>query len=135
METRKIDDILEIAEEFTTQILRTSLMMRDAEIQNKKQSRSRSIKKVGVNDPRGTSSKRKKDRVVNDDTSTQQSTDISQDGQSAILNFQGQPKCLSEDCQLQPHQLDSLKWMASLYENQINGILADEMVSHIYFEF
>lgn len=28
---------------------------------------------------------------------------------------------------LQPHQLDSLKWMASLYENDMNGILADDM--------
>jgi SNF2 family DNA or RNA helicase len=28
---------------------------------------------------------------------------------------------------LQPHQLDSLKWMASLYQNDINGILADDM--------
>lgn len=28
---------------------------------------------------------------------------------------------------LQPHQLDSLKWMASLHSNNINGILADEM--------
>ena len=69
MENRKIDDILKIAEDYTTQILRTSLMMRDAEIQNKKQSRSRSLKKVGDNDPRGTPSKRS--RLVNDETSTQ----------------------------------------------------------------
>jgi SNF2 family DNA or RNA helicase len=126
MENRKIDDILQIAEDYTTQILKTSLMMRDAEVQNKKQSRGRSAKKEGMNDPRGTSSKRK--RVINDESSTQQSTDATQ-GQSAILNFQGQPRCLAEECQLQPHQLDSLKWMASLYENGVNGILADEMVS------
>jgi len=29
--------------------------------------------------------------------------------------------------ELQPHQLDSLKWMVSLYDNNINGILADDM--------
>lgn len=28
---------------------------------------------------------------------------------------------------LQTHQIDSLKWMVSLYENNINGILADDM--------
>jgi SWI/SNF-related matrix-associated actin-dependent regulator of chromatin subfamily A member 5 len=28
---------------------------------------------------------------------------------------------------LQPHQMDALKWMASLYENGLNGILADDM--------
>jgi SNF2 family DNA or RNA helicase len=45
------------------------------------------------------------------------------------FNFFGQPKCLSKGCELQPHQLDALKWMASLYENGLNGILADDMVS------
>ena len=40
-----------------------------------------------------------------------------------------QPKCLSAGCVLQPHQLDSLTWLATLYSNQINGILADDMVS------
>ena len=49
--------------------------------------------------------------------------------ENTVLNFQGQPKCLPEGCVLQPHQMDSLKWMASLYENKVNGILADEMVS------
>ena len=28
---------------------------------------------------------------------------------------------------MQAHQLDSLKWMVSLYENNVNGILADDM--------
>jgi len=28
---------------------------------------------------------------------------------------------------LQTHQLDALKWMASLAENKMNGILADDM--------
>ena len=30
-------------------------------------------------------------------------------------------------CQLQPHQFDSLKWMAALLENGMNGLLADDM--------
>ena len=28
---------------------------------------------------------------------------------------------------LHPHQIDSLKWMGSLHENNLNGILADDM--------
>lgn len=28
---------------------------------------------------------------------------------------------------LEPHQLDFLKWMAALDQNDINGLLADEM--------
>ena len=45
------------------------------------------------------------------------------------IQFTGQPKCLNKACELEPHQLDSLKWMASLHENNLNGILADDMVS------
>ena len=45
-----------------------------------------------------------------------------------------QPTCLSDGCELQPHQLDSLTWLASLYSNQINGILADDMVSKAPFD-
>lgn len=41
-------------------------------------------------------------------------------------HFLRQPKCLQFG-ELQPHQLDSLKWMISLYENNMNGILADDM--------
>lgn len=37
-----------------------------------------------------------------------------------------QPKMM-QNGELQPHQLDSLKWMASLNENDMNGILADDM--------
>lgn len=29
---------------------------------------------------------------------------------------------------LEPHQIDSLNWMISLYELGLNGILADDMV-------
>ena len=29
---------------------------------------------------------------------------------------------------LQPHQIDSLNWMISLYDLGLNGILADDMV-------
>lgn len=38
-----------------------------------------------------------------------------------------QPKLLT--CTLKDYQLKGLKWLANLYEQGINGILADEMVS------
>lgn len=38
-----------------------------------------------------------------------------------------QPTMLT--CQLKDYQLKGLNWLANLYEQGINGILADEMVS------
>lgn len=38
-----------------------------------------------------------------------------------------QPKLLA--CTLKDYQLKGLNWLANLYEQGINGILADEMVS------
>ena len=32
---------------------------------------------------------------------------------------------------LEPHQVDSLNWMISLYDLGLNGILADDMVSNL----
>jgi SNF2 family DNA or RNA helicase len=32
---------------------------------------------------------------------------------------------------LEPHQIDSLNWMISLYDLGLNGILADDMVSNL----
>jgi len=37
-----------------------------------------------------------------------------------------QPKMLQ--CELKEYQLKGLNWLANLYEQGINGILADEMV-------
>lgn len=41
-----------------------------------------------------------------------------------------QPKLLT--CTLKEYQLKGLNWLANLYEQGINGILADEMVSVDY---
>lgn len=41
-----------------------------------------------------------------------------------------QPKLLT--CTLKDYQLKGLNWLANLYEQGINGILADEMVSPYY---
>lgn len=35
---------------------------------------------------------------------------------------------------LRDYQVRGLNWMISLYENGVNGILADEMVSGLFFE-
>jgi SNF2 family DNA or RNA helicase len=32
---------------------------------------------------------------------------------------------------LDPHQIDSLNWMVSLYDLGLNGVLADDMVSNL----
>lgn len=36
---------------------------------------------------------------------------------------------------LKEYQLKGLQWMVSLYNNRLNGILADEMASHLFFTF
>jgi len=41
-----------------------------------------------------------------------------------------QPKCMVNG-KLEPHQIDSLNWMISLYDLGLNGILADDMVSNL----
>ena len=52
--------------------------------------------------------------------------DDTEDIQSIRLTKQ--PSML-QNGQLQPHQLDSLNWMITLYDLKLNGILADDMVS------
>lgn len=38
-----------------------------------------------------------------------------------------QPELLAAGCQLKDYQLEGVRWLASLYENGVSGILADEM--------
>ena len=53
--SQKIDELLQIAEDYTTKILKTSMQMRESEMQNK--SRFKSTKRSL--DPRAITSKRK----------------------------------------------------------------------------
>ena len=50
-----------------------------------------------------------------------------------------QPPNLSTDCVLKDYQLEGVRWLASLFENGVSGILADGMFSLkslfiVYFE-
>jgi ATP-dependent DNA helicase len=40
-----------------------------------------------------------------------------------------QPPNLAADCYLKDYQLEGVRWLASLYENGVSGILADEVSS------
>lgn len=40
-----------------------------------------------------------------------------------------QPPNLSKDCTLKDYQLEGVRWLASLFENGVSGILADEVSS------
>lgn len=42
-----------------------------------------------------------------------------------------QPENLSDGCILKDYQLEGVRWLSSLYENGVSGILADEMVSSL----
>ena len=55
----------------------------------------------------------------------------SEDSMDADLKFEyhGVPTCFTKTKELHPHQLESLKWMSILYHSEVNGILADDMVS------
>ena len=39
-----------------------------------------------------------------------------------------QPSNLANGCVLKDYQLEGVRWLVSLYENGVSGILADEMV-------
>lgn len=43
-----------------------------------------------------------------------------------VFCFQGSPGYI-ENGDMRDYQISGLNWMISLYENRINGILADEM--------
>ena len=58
--------------------------------------------------------------------SKQQDEDQDEEEEEHIKIFR-QPKCMVNG-ELQPHQIDSLNWMVTLYDHKLNGILADEMV-------
>jgi hypothetical protein len=57
--------------------------------------------------------------------------DNSSDDDDAVVltRLEVQPSILKGG-ELRDYQLTSLNWLISLYETGINGILADEMVSH-----
>jgi hypothetical protein len=60
-----------------------------------------------------------------------------QSPEGGFVKLTQQPKCMING-KLEPHQIDSLNWMASLYDLKLNGILADDMVRprfylHLYF--
>lgn len=40
-----------------------------------------------------------------------------------------QPSNLARDCFLKDYQLEGVRWLASLFENGVSGILADEVSS------
>lgn len=55
------------------------------------------------------------------------SEDEMQQSQGGVVKLTEQPKCMING-KLEPHQIDSLNWMISLYDLEVNGILADDMV-------
>lgn len=46
-----------------------------------------------------------------------------------------QPPNLAANCFLKDYQLEGVRWMASLFENGVSGILADEVSSELLFTF
>lgn len=49
---------------------------------------------------------------------------IRKDGKKVIFT---QPPNLSRGCVLKDYQLEGVRWLASLFENGVSGILADEV--------
>ena len=44
-----------------------------------------------------------------------------------------QPPLLANGCVLKDYQLEGVRWLTSLFENGVSGILADEMVRCMFF--
>jgi ATP-dependent DNA helicase len=43
-----------------------------------------------------------------------------------------QPPLLANGCVLKDYQLEGVRWLTSLFENGVSGILADEMVRFLF---
>ena len=43
-----------------------------------------------------------------------------------------QPPLLANGCVLKDYQLEGVRWLTSLFENGVSGILADEMVRFVF---
>lgn len=65
-----------------------------------------------------------------DETMSRMSDDSVDD--LAHFEYHGVPSCFPKTKELHPHQHESLKWMSILYHSEVNGILADDMVSSLH---
>ena len=73
----------------------------------------------------GGGKRRKKESKSKEALESAQAKDAAaRNGQKAIFV---QPENLAKGCFLKDYQLEGVRWMASLYENGVSGILADEM--------
>jgi ATP-dependent DNA helicase len=81
-------------------------------------------KKRKGSDPKGSSKKRGKG-----DSGDALKTAFEKDAQVRIGSkpIFVQPPNLAKDCHLKDYQLEGVRWLASLYENGVSGILADEV--------
>jgi ATP-dependent DNA helicase len=82
-------------------------------------------------DGRGRKSKRQKKGSENLVTAQAKDTEIRLGSKPIFI----QPPNLATDCVLKDYQLEGVRWLASLYENGVSGILADEMVRNHYANF
>ena len=71
-------------------------------------------------------------RNYDDDEDEELLKDEEDDGEHAGHRLQVQPAIIS-GAVMREYQMQGLNWLIHLYDNGINGILADEMVSGIYF--
>ena len=127
--------LLTQAEEFTSRLLLTQEQILETDNHEKavehRNNALKAGKKVSIKEESKVSeiagiekpNSKRKSNIKTDQQAVVESTETRVNFASIYIR---QPKILKYGT-LQPHQFDSLKWMASLYENKMNGILADDM--------
>ena len=95
--------------------------MQDEAIKALKKAEKKKRKSEGK--PDGTKSKKQKKSIGSEKLISAQTKDSeTRQGEKPIFI---QPPNLATDCILKDYQLEGVRWLASLYENGVSGILAD----------
>lgn len=135
IQTNQLDFLLSKASEYSNFISKDleDLQMAMAEQARKKVERAEARSKKGKK--RGGEqqppSRNKKSKVNGNDAAGQLQTAFVKDAKvrAGTKPIFIQPPNLAEGCFLKDYQLEGVRWLASLFENGVSGILADEVRS------
>ena len=126
MQGNQLDFLLSKASEYSNFIakdleeLQTS-MSAQAQLELQKMEKKR--RKGGINDGATKKQKTSKNGVQNLESA--QAKDTQERNSNPTRPIFIQPKNLATDCHLKDYQLEGVRWLASLFENGVSGILAD----------
>ena len=127
LQVNQLDFLLDKASEYSNFIAQDLEELQQGMAIEAKKALAKSSKKKRKGESAAGSNKKLKNAKGKAALATAQAKDASVRAGSKPIFVQ--PANLAGDCTLKDYQLEGVRWMASLYENGVSGILADEMVS------